>query len=245
MDETYQEFVHCQWDLILRTRDSDNIACFLGAWESDFAVELFLEFIDLVKMSNKLAMVETVDVDVFRHKLSISLLDHIHNLLLDQIQVLSVTGRSTADDIVDLDVLFLLAETTAVHGIRELDKDRIFLHDTLDMLTTNADNALMVLIGDVERDGRGHLLFDEIKSIFRGFILGTADDNVKVVLVEPIKDNLNAAVAHNLVNLAILLAADEFLVLVGQFDLDAHVVLRLLDEGNVADDHESSPDRIV
>ena len=51
--------------------------------------------------------------------------------------------------------------------------------------------------------------------------------------------------AHNLVDLAVLLTADEFLVLVCELDLDAHVVLRFLHEWDVADDHQCSSNSIV
>lgn len=43
--------------------------------------------------------------------------------------------------------------------------------------------------------------------------------------------------AHNLVDLAIFLAADELFVLVGQLNLDPHLVGAALDEGNLVDDH--------
>lgn len=113
------------------------------------------------------------------------------------------------------------------------------------MLSANADNALVILIGDVEGDGGRHLLFDKVETVLGGLILGTADHNVKVVLVETIKDNLHAAVAHDLVNFAVFLSADKLLVLIGKLNLDAHVVLRLLDEGDVANDHQGSSDSII
>lgn len=190
-------------------------------------------------------MVETVDVDCLRDELSVSLLDHVHNLLLDKVEILSVASRSAADDVVDLDIIFLLAEASTVHGIGEFDEDRVLLHDPLDMLTTDANDTLVVLIRHVERDGSRHLLLDQVESVFSGLVLCTTNYNVKVVLVEAIEHDLHAAVAHNLVDLAVLLAADEFFVLVCKLNLDTHVVLRLLHEWDVANHHQSSSHGIV
>ena len=44
---------------------------------------------------------------------------------------------------------------------------------------------------------------------------------------------------HNLVNLAVLLAAHKLLMFIGKLDLDTHLVLRTLHEGNLMDDHHS------
>lgn len=44
-------------------------------------------------------------------------LHHVHDFLLDQIKALSVACRRTADDIVDLDIIVFLANTTTVHSI--------------------------------------------------------------------------------------------------------------------------------
>jgi hypothetical protein len=88
-------------------------------------------------------------------------------------------------------------------------------------------------------------LLDKVQTVLRGLVLGATDNNVEIVLVESVKHDLHTAVAHDLVNLAVLLTADEFFVLVGKLDLHAHVVLRLLHEWDVADHHQSSPNSIV
>lgn len=51
--------------------------------------------------------------------------------------------------------------------------------------------------------------------------------------------------AHDLVDLAVLLSAHKLLVFVCQFDLDSHLILRASHEGNVVNDHQSGFDRIV
>ena len=113
--------------------------------------------------------------------------------MLDKIQALRITGRSATDDIVNLDVVIFLAHATTIHGVGELDEDRVFLHDALDVLATNSNNSFMVLVGHVERNGRRHLLLDKIQSVFGGFILVATHINVEVVLVETIEDDLNIA----------------------------------------------------
>jgi hypothetical protein len=245
MEKTYQEFIDCQWHLVLRARDSDCITCFFSAGESDLAVELLLELINLVQTSNQLSVVQAIDVNGLGDKLCISFLDHVHDLLLYQVQILGIARRRTTNYIIDLDVVLLLAVASAVHGVGELYKDGVFLHDALDVLTADADDALVVLVGHVERDGSRHLLLDKIKTVLRSVILGAAYYDVEVVLVEAVEDDLHAAVAHDLVDLAVLLTADKFFMLIGELDLHAHVVLRLLDKGDVANHHQSSSYSVV
>ena len=50
---------------------------------------------------------------------------------------------------------------------------------------------------------------------------------------------------HDFVYLAVLLTRDKFFMLIGKLNLDTHVVLRLLDERDVANHHESSSHGIV
>lgn len=51
--------------------------------------------------------------------------------------------------------------------------------------------------------------------------------------------------AHDLVDLAILLATDKFLVLVGQLDLHTDLVLRLGDEFEIRDDLQGRFDGVI
>lgn len=50
---------------------------------------------------------------------------------------------------------------------------------------------------------------------------------------------------HDLVDLAVLLAADKLFVLVRQLNLHTHLVLATLDEGNLVDDHHGSLNGVV
>jgi hypothetical protein len=79
-------------------------------------------------------------------------LDHIHNFLLNKIQALRVSSRSSANDIVHLNVIILLSDSTSIHGIGELDKHGIFLHDSLNVLSSNPNNAFMILVWHMKGD---------------------------------------------------------------------------------------------
>lgn len=238
--QSYQELIDCHRHLVLRAGDSNDVTSFFRARKGDLAVKLLLQLVDLVHTSKQLTVVEAVNIDGLTDKLGVSLLDHVHDLLFDQVQALGIARRRAANDVVDFDVVLVLAKATAVHGIGELDEDRVLLHDALDVLAADADDALVVLVRDVERDGGGHLLLDHLQPIFSGLVLGAADYNVEVVLVEDIEDDLNATVAHDLVDLAVLLTTNKLFVLVGKLELDAHTVLGLLDKRNSFNHHHGS-----
>ena len=113
--------------------------------------------------------------------------------MLDQIKALSIPSRCAADDIVDFNVVILLADTSTIHRIGEFDKDGVLFHDPLNMLAADADDAFMVLIGHMEGYRSGHLLLHKIKTILGSFILRAADVDVEVVFVEAIEDDLYIA----------------------------------------------------
>ena len=82
---------------------------------------------------------------------------------------------------------------TSVHGIGKLDKDGMLLHDPLNVLTTNTDDALVILVGDVEGDGGRHLLLNQGQPLPHGLETRRHDIDVEVVLVEAVEDDLNVA----------------------------------------------------
>lgn len=131
-----------------------------------------------------------------RKSFTYNFLDHVHDLLLDKVQALSITSRSPADDIVDLDIIIFLAHAATVHGVGELNKHRVLLHDALNVLATNADNTFVVLIGDMERDRSRHFLLNEVETILGRVVLIATNINVEVVLIESIEDDLNIACSH-------------------------------------------------
>jgi len=64
------------------------------------------------------------------------------------------------NDVINLDIIILLAHSTSIHCIGEFYKDGIFLHDALNMLTTNTNNALVILVGNMEGNRGWHFLLD-------------------------------------------------------------------------------------
>ena len=54
--------------------------------------------------------------------------------------------------------------------------------------------------------------------------------NVEIVIIQRLEFDLDVACLHNLVDLSVLLSADELAVLVGKFDLEADLVLVDLSE---------------
>lgn len=69
----------------------------------------------------------------------------------------------------------------------------MFLHNSLNMLTADTNDALMILIRDMERDRGGHFLFHEHQPRLHSIVIVAANINVEIVLVEAVKDNLYAA----------------------------------------------------
>jgi hypothetical protein len=200
--------------LILRARNGNDIAGHFGAGEIDLAVPLLLKFFDFWHSSNELTMVESIDVDILRDKFGIlsqrfyisllklpflhvrvthDFLHHIHDLLLDKIQALGISSGSTTDDVIHLDVFVLFSDSTAVHRVGELDEDGVLLHDPLNMLSTNTNDTLVILIWNMEGDGSRHLLFDEIKAISSSLVLIPTHVNVEIVFIEAVKDDLYVA----------------------------------------------------
>jgi hypothetical protein len=115
----------------------------------------------------------------------------------------------------------------------------VLLHDALDMLSTNTDDALVILIRHMERDRCRHFLLYECKALLHRLVGCSHDINVEVVLVETIEDNLNIALSHYFVDFTVLLATDKFFMLVGKLDLDTNLILRLRSKLHLRDNLKS------
>jgi hypothetical protein len=61
------------------------------------------------------------------------------------------------------------------------------------MLTSDTDDALVILIGYVKGDRCWHFLLNQIEAVLGGFVLAANNVDVEVVFVETIKDDLNIA----------------------------------------------------
>ncbi len=68
---TYQKLVNTHGNLPLWTSDRDLVACLLRAGKDNLAVPLFLQFFDLLQASEKLAVVQAVNIDNLRGKLGV------------------------------------------------------------------------------------------------------------------------------------------------------------------------------
>jgi len=64
-------------DLILRTRDRNNITGLFRARKVDFTIPLLLEVFDISQTSNKLSMVESVYDDCLGDKFGILEVNHL------------------------------------------------------------------------------------------------------------------------------------------------------------------------
>lgn len=69
----------------------------------------------------------------------------------------------------------------------------MLLHDTLNMLATNTDDAFVVLVRYMERNRGGHFLFNQRQSLFHGVVVRSNDVNVEVVLPKTVEHNLDIA----------------------------------------------------
>ena len=215
--DAHQKLVDRVRDLILRPRDRNNVTGLLSTRELDLAVPFFLKLFDLaLVVGNQFSLIHSVNADFLRDKLGMRLINQIHDLVLDQFQVDGVTSGRTADNVVDFEI-FVIAPVhgATVHRIRELDEDRVLLHDALNVLASDADDTLMVLVWNVEGNSSWHLSLNKLQSVFSCVVRRATNIDVEVVVIETIEDDLNIGMRHNLVDLAVLLAADEFLMLVG------------------------------
>jgi hypothetical protein len=122
-----------------------------------------------------------------------STIHHFKNFVLHGVKILSISRGRATDDVVDLDIIVFAAHSTAVHSVRKLDKDGVLLHNPLNVLASNTNDSLVVLIGDVERDRRGHFLLDHAEASLHKVVVDGHDVDVEIVLVEPVKDDLYIA----------------------------------------------------
>lgn len=69
----------------------------------------------------------------------------------------------------------------------------MLLHNTLDVLPSNSDDAFVVLIRHMERDRSRHFLLHKHETLLHGLVAGSHNIDVEIVLVETVKDDLNIA----------------------------------------------------
>lgn len=78
-------------------------------------------------------------------------------------------------------------------SVGELDEDRMLLHDTLDVLAADTNDAFVVLVRHVERDRSRHLLFHQTEALLHRVIGRSVDVDVEIVLAEVFEHYLDVA----------------------------------------------------
>jgi len=85
---------------------------------------------------------------IHMRNMSYLLRDHLHDRLFEVHEVLVILGWCSRDDVVL--VLVVAAEHSKLVRVRELDVDTPLLHDLLNALATDADDALVVDLRNME-----------------------------------------------------------------------------------------------
>lgn len=137
--------------------------------------------------------------------------NEFHNGLLEVIQIHGILRRSTSNDVVF--VVIITTHRGKLFGIREFNVNTVLLHDALDATTTNADNTLMVSLRNMERD-LGRKFFLEQRKTLHDRCIIAGNVNQKVVFVKGLELDLHISCLHDLIDLAVLLSANELAVLV-------------------------------
>lgn len=61
------------------------------------------------------------------------------------------------------------------------------------MLATDTDDTFVVLVWNMEGNRCWHLLLNKVETLFNGFIVIGTNIDIKVVLVEAVKNNLDVS----------------------------------------------------
>ena len=154
----------------------------------------------------------------------------LHDSLFQIVQVHCVLRWGTRYDVVL--VVIVTTHRSELLCIRKLDVDAVLLHDALDAPASDTDDPLVIGLRDVERDLRRQLLLQQRQAL-QDRPITASDVNEEVVFVERLELDLDVSGLHNLVDLAVLLPADEFAVLIRELNLEANLVV----EGLRCDEH--------
>lgn len=151
--------------------------------------------------------------------------DELHDSLLEIIQVDGILCRGPSNDIVF--IVTVSAECGKLFGIGKLDIDTILFHNTLNAAAADANDALVVRLGNMKRDFCGEFFLEQEQAGNDACVVAR-EIHQKVELVECLKLDLDIGHLHNLVNLSILLSAYKVAMFIGEFDLEANFVTKRL-----------------
>lgn len=209
--------------LTLRPKDADNVASSLLIREPHMRVGLRL---NVMNEDALLPQQSAVVPPRNRHGLDDEIFvlgrDEFHHALLEVVEVHRVFRRRPRNDVVL--VVVVPSERSEFLRVGELDVDSVLLHDPLDVLPADADDALVIRLRNVERDF-GREFFLKHRETVEGARVVSGDVDEEVVVVEGFKLDLDVGGFHDLVELAVLLARDELAVFVGELDLEADLVV--------------------
>lgn len=109
--------------------------------------------------------------------------------------VLSSSSRIIPSEMVSITehCISINGRLTSFLRVGELDEDRMFLHDALDVLSTNTNDSFVILIGHMERDRGWHLLLYQAQALLHRLIGRSVDVNVEVVFAKVFEHDLNVA----------------------------------------------------
>lgn len=151
-------------NLTLGSEDSDDVTRRFLVGEANGRVGLGLDVVDEdALLAEEGAMVPPRNRDGLDDKVLVLGADELHDRLLKVLEVDGVLGGSARDDVVL--VVRVSTESGEFFGVGELDVDAELSHDPLNVLASNADDTLVVRLGDVERDLGGQLLLKHCEAV--------------------------------------------------------------------------------
>lgn len=150
-------------------------------------------------------------------------INKFHNTLLQILQIQRVLRRRPRQDI----ILIINQRRRQLFTRVELDIHPILLHNPLNTPPSNADNAFMIRFRDMEANLRRQLFLQKRKTVDRAAVIPCHVDQ-EIMVVERLEFNLDVGGGHDFIDLAVFLAADEFTVFVGEFELEPDLVLETL-----------------
>ena len=190
-------------NLTLGSKDRNDVARRFLARESNGRVGLGLDVVNEDGLlAEESSMIPPRNRDCLDDEILVFRTDQLHDALFEVFEVHSVLGGSSRDYVVF--VVVVTSESGELFSIGELDVNSIFLHDSLNVLSSNSDDSFVVSFGNVERDFGGKLLLKHRQSV-KGTRIISSDVDEEIVVVERFELDLDIRGLHDLVQLSVLL----------------------------------------
>lgn len=241
-----EEHLSSDMNLTLGSKDGDHVTRRLLVGKPDGRVGLGLDVVNEdALLSYERTMVPPRNRDRFDDKVLVLETDELHDGLLEVLEVETILrGRPRNDVVLVISVpsercklLGVLRIISSVNqrgmsnrGKREtdgeLDVDAILLHDSLNVLASDANDPLVIRLGNMERDLSRQLLLQHRESM-KGARITSREVNEEIVVVERLKLDFDVP-RLDLVQFPILLTRDKVAVIVGEFELETNLVVESL-----------------